>query len=607
VKKTGQSQMLPFRGPGRGGPFAHLRGDKVSVKNAGKTLFRLWTYIRKYKFVLILIFFVIGITSLANLAGPYLISIAIDVFIKTGDIHGLGIMIIVVLILFLVNSVLIWLYSFLLISVSQKTVRNLRKELFDKFQILDIKYFDSRTHGELMSRMTNDIQNISNVMSMGIAQFITSILSVTGVTVMMIILSWQLALVTIGTVPIVFIFISFLGKKVRKHFRRQQEYLGELNGIIEETITGQKVVKAFCREEKELHRFQELNKKLKRASISAQIAAGYMGPSMNMLNNIRFALVSVAGGIFAYNSIVTVGIIAAFLNYSRQFGRPLSQLAQLYNQIQSAIAGAERVFEVIDEKPEITDHEKSLDIETVTGSVEFKNVFFSYTSNNPVLKNISLKAESGRTVALVGPTGAGKTTIVNLITRFYDIESGSIKIDGIEIKDFKIPDLRKKLGIVLQDTFLFSGTVKDNIRYGRLDATFPEIIKAAETADAHKFISHLPEGYDTHLSLEGSNLSEGQKQLIAICRVILADPSILILDEATSSVDTHTEKEIQKAMLHLMKGRTSFIIAHRLSTVRNADKIIVIDKGRIIEQGTHKELLELDGFYAKLHNSISET
>jgi ATP-binding cassette subfamily B multidrug efflux pump len=441
------------------------------------------------------------------------------------------------------------------------------------------------------------------VLNMGVTQFISSVLSVVGVVVVMCLINWRLALVSLVTAPLMVFLSGAVAMQTRKGFREQQATLGEMNGIIEETITGQRVVKAYVREQAAIDEFDVANRKLQRAATRAEIFAGFVGPMMNLVNNLGFAIIAGAGGWMALRGLATVGTIASFINYARQFGRPLNEIAQLYAQIQGAIAGAERVFEILDEVPELADAPDARPLEQVMGDVVFEDVCFGYELSVPVLKQVGFHAEPGQTIALVGPTGAGKTTIVNLLTRFYDINSGQIAVDGKDIRQVKKADLRRQLGIVLQDTFLFSDTVMENIRYGRLDATDEEVIAAARLANADPFIRRLPQGYQTELSERGSNLSQGQRQLLAIARAILADPGILILDEATSSVDTRTEKYIQEAMLRLMEGRTSFVIAHRLSTIREADNILVINGGRIIERGTHDELLAQRGFYHNLYMS----
>jgi ATP-binding cassette subfamily B protein len=444
---------------------------------------------------------------------------------------------------------------------------------------------------------------VSNVLNESVTQLIASVLGIVGVAVVMFLINPRLALVSLVTLPLMAFISQWVAKRTRRGFRDQQEMLGSLNGQIEETITGQRVVKAYGQEPTVLAQFDDTNLKLRRASTQAQIFAGVLGPLSNFVNNIGFAIVAGTGGWMAVKQMATVGTIASFINYARQFTMPINQIANLYNTIQSAIAGAERVFQIIDEPPEMADAPDAQPLEKIRGEVDFEQVCFGYNPNVPVLKEINLHAQPGQTIALAGPTGAGKTTIVNLLSRFYDIDRGRIAIDGVDIRQLKKDDLRRKLGVVLQDTFLFSDTVMENIRYGRLEASDEEVKAAAQMANADQFIHRLPHGYQTTLSERGSNLSQGQRQLLAIARAILADPGILILDEATSSVDTRTEQHIQEAMLRLMQGRTSFVIAHRLSTIREADLILVINNGEIIERGTHKELSAQRGFYWNLYTS----
>jgi len=444
-------------------------------------------------------------------------------------------------------------------------------------------------------------------MTQVVTKFLSSVITILGVLVMMFVLNTYLALVTCATIPLILIATKIVGKRMGDSFKAQQKLLGEINGQIEENISGLKVVKLFRREDIALDELEKNNRLLRNATTRAQALAGLMGPLMNMTNNLRYAIVAVAGGILSVYNHVSIGGIAAFLAYTRQFGRPMSEIAQLYNSIMSALAGAERVFEVMDRQPDIVSAEDAVVLQNVRGDVRFRNVSFSYDGKKQVLSNISLTAEPGATVALVGPTGAGKTTIINLLTRFYDIQQGEILIDGRNIREYTLNSLRKETALVLQDTFLFSGTVMDNIRYGNPEADDIRVHEAAKASRADHFIRHLPEGYNTLLSEDGGNLSQGQRQLIAIARAILANPSILILDEATSSVDTRTELLIQEGMLHLMDGRTSFVIAHRLSTIRDADLILVLKDGEIIERGNHRELIEKNGFYAQLHSTHFET
>jgi ATP-binding cassette subfamily B protein len=465
-----------------------------------------------------------------------------------------------------------------------------------------VRFFDQRAHGELMSRLTNDMENISNILSTSFSQLFSSLLGLVGVVVVMFMLNVPLAAVSLAVMPLTYVLTRAVARRTRQGFRETQKTLGELNGIIEETITGERTVKAFVREQATVEAFSLVNRSLQKVALRARIFAGFMGPLMNMVNNLGLAIVACTGGWLAVQGLVTVGEIAAFVNYAGRLGFPLNQIAQLFNSIQSALAGAERVFELMDEIPEV-DAPDATPLEHVAGKVTFERVNFSYQAGVPVLKEVSLHAEAGQMVALVGPTGAGKTTIANLLTRFYDVDSGAISIDGMDVRTVKKDDLRWKLGLVLQDNFLFADTVMENIRYGRLEATDEEVIAAARLANADLFIHRLPQGYQTVLTERGSNLSQGQRQLLAIARAVLSDPDILILDEATSNVDTRTEKHLQEALLRLMKGRTSFVIAHRLSTIRDADQVLVIHEGEIIERGTHHSLLAQKGFYHRLYMS----
>jgi ATP-binding cassette subfamily B protein len=591
------------RGPGGFGPGHHYMGAVVKPKDPKRTLIRLWKYLDAHKFRLILVFILTAVTSILMLMGPYLIGKAIDDFIIPKDFKGLFSIMLVMIGIYVLSSLFTWVQNYLMINIAQRSVLEMRKDLFNKLQILPLKFFDTRPHGDLMSRLTNDLDNVSNTLTASITQIFSGVITLVGTIVMMVILSPKLTLITLTVVPVMLVLTGLISNRTRTYFLNNQTVLGDLDGFIEENISGQKVVKVFCREEKEIERFEEVNRELKKVGIKSQIYAGIIPPLMNVLNNIDFAIVAGFGGWFAVQHIITVGTIASFINYSRQFIRPLNDLANQFNMIQSAIASAERVFEVMDESPEPVDPPDAIELKDVKGEVEFRNVSFSYEEGVPILKNVSFHAKPGQTIALVGPTGAGKTTIVNLLTRFYDIESGSILIDGIDIRRIKRSNLRSLLGIVLQDTYLFSASVRENIRYGRLDATDKDVEAAAKLANAEQFILRLPNGYDTILSEDGGDLSQGQRQLLAIARAILADPAILILDEATSNVDTRTEKHIQEAMLNLMKGRTSFVIAHRLSTIRKADIILVINDGEIIERGKHEELLEKRGFYYNLYMS----
>jgi ATP-binding cassette subfamily B protein len=577
--------------------------EPEKAEDALGTVLRIWGYLRKQGWALLVSLILVTISSLLGLLGPYLMGVAVDQFILEGDVAGLARTVLLMLGIYAVTSLVFWLQSYVMSAASQQAVRDIRNDLFEKLQTLSLRFFDQRTHGELMSRLTNDVENISNVLSSSVTQLVSSGLSLVGVAVMMFVINVRLAIVSLITLPMMALISRWISKRTRKGFRDQQERLGDLNGIIEESVTGQRVIKAYVREQVVIDEFDETNDALVEAATRAQIFAGTMGPLSNFVNNVGFAIVAGAGGWMAVQNVATVGTIVSFVNYARRFTRPLNQIANLYNQIQSAIAGAERVFEVLDETPELADEADAVPLQEIRGDVRFEDVCFGYEADVPVLKHVDLHAEPGQMIALVGPTGAGKTTIVNLLTRFYDIDSGEILIDGIDIRDAKIADLRRSLGIVLQDTYLFATTVMENIRYGRLDASDEEVVAAAKLANADQFIHRLPKGYETELSERGSNLSQGQRQLLAIARALLADPRILILDEATSSVDTRTEKNIQEAMLRLMEGRTSFVIAHRLSTIREADKILVVNDGEIIERGTHMVLLDARGFYYNLYVS----
>jgi len=585
----------------RSGSHHKIGAPVIKPKNLKATLLRLWDYLKYQKIKLILVIIMVIISSLLMLAGPYLIGVAIDYYIIPRDFPGLLKIVLLLIAAYVLSALANWLQMYLMVDVSQKTVFKIRKDVFDKLQSLPLKFFDSNTRGELMSRLTNDIDNISNTLNSSSTQIISSIISITGTVIMMLYLSPILTFINMLIIPVMLFITGKIAKRSRKYFLNQQAALGKLNGMIEESISGQRVIKVFTREEKQIEEFNKSNEELKNIGIKALILSGFIPPLMNLLNNINFAFIAGVGGWLAVREIITIGVIASFINYSKQFTRPINELANQINMFQTAIAGAERVFEIMDESPEKEDEKDPIRLSNISGKVDFENVTFSYDKKTPVLKNINLHINPGETIALVGPTGAGKTTIINLLTRFYDIDEGLIKIDGTDIRKINRKSLRSSLGIVLQDAYLFSESVRENIRYGRLDASDEEVEEAAKLANAHKFIKRLPQGYDTVLSEEASNLSQGQRQLITIARAILANPSILILDEATSSVDTRTELHIQEAMLNLMKGRTSFVIAHRLSTIRDADQIVVINDGKIIEKGKHDELLKQRGFYYNLY------
>jgi len=588
---------------GRGGPGGLLTGKIERPKDARGTVERIWGYLRRQRLALFSTGALVILSTALNLVGPYLLGKAIDDYIMPRDLPGLLQICLIMIGSYLASSLLTWLQSYIMAGASQRTVRDIRDDLFARLQTLPLRVFDQRAHGDLMSRLTNDVENVNLVLSDSLTQLVSGVLSMVGIAATMLLLNLRLTVISLSAISILtFVINRWIAPQTREGFRQQQAALGRLNGLIEETVTGQRVVKAFNRETVVTAEFDVANLALKSSSTRAQIYAGFVGPLMNFVNNVSLAIVVGVGGWMTLRGMATVGTIASFITYSRQFGRPLNDIANLYNTIQAAIAGAERVFEIIDEEPEV-DADDALPLAEIRGEVVFEAVDFAYEPGVPVLKDVSLHAEPGQTVALVGPTGAGKTTIVNLLTRFYEIDQGEIRIDGVEIRQIRKADLRRQLGIVLQDTFLFAATVMDNIRYGRPEATDLEVIAAARQANADQFIHRLPRGYQTMLSERASNLSQGQRQLLAIARAILADPRILILDEATSSIDTRTEQHIQEAMLRLMSGRTSFVIAHRLSTIREADQILVVNHGEIVERGTHEDLLARHGFYAGLYAS----
>jgi ATP-binding cassette subfamily B protein len=487
-------------------------------------------------------------------------------------------------------------------GASQEIVKSLRKNLFGKLQRLPVSLFDSWSHGDLMSRLTNDVDNVSSTIAQSTSQLFSTVITILGSLALMLALSPLLTLAALVTVPLVFALTRTVSKRTRILFKRQQATLGALNGHIEESVSGMAVVKAFGREAAVTADFDDLNADLRDIGTGAQIWSGFIMPLMNVINNLGFAAVAAVGGILAVKGLVTVGVIASFIAYSRQFARPLNDLANTWNSLQTALAGAERVFEVMDQAEEAADRPSAVGATALRGEVSFEGVRFSYKPGIPVLDGVSFNAPAGSVTALVGPTGAGKTTIANLLTRFHDVEAGSVRIDGIDLRDYRRDSLRRAFGIVLQDSYLFSGTIRDNILYGKPEASAGEVRRAVEAANAAGFIDRLPQGLDSVLGEGGSPLSEGQRQLVAIARAILADPAILVLDEATSSVDTRTELHIQEAMIGLMEGRTSFVIAHRLSTIRKADRILVIDGGRIVESGSHGELMAMDGLYRRMYS-----
>jgi ATP-binding cassette, subfamily B, multidrug efflux pump len=578
-------------------------GRIEKAKDPRSALRRLLPYLRPFRLVLAGVFGFVLIYTVLGLIGPYLMGVAIDRFISTKQVSGLMSIALWMLAIYVLYNLFQAIAGWGMAAISQRALKQLRKDLFTQLQTLPLSFFDHNPAGELMSRLTNDIDAINQAVSQNATSLVASVLSMAGILIAMFILDVWLAMAAVLVVPIMFWFTQFIAKYTRRGFRELQKHLGELNGVMEESISGEKVVKAFRRNETVIDAFRKYNEEVQRAGVYANTYALLLMPLTNVLGNFFVIVLAGLGGWLALQGLVTVGIIATFINYGQNFINPLRQLANIYNSIQSALAGAERVFEIIDSPSEVDDAPQAVPLQAVRGDVCLEHVRFGYRPDVPIIKDMTLEAKAGQTVALVGPTGAGKTTIINLLTRFYEIDGGSIKIDGTDIRDMRKADLRRALGLVLQDTFLFSGTVMNNIRYGRLDASDEECIQAAKMADADHFIRQLPHGYQTILSERASNLSQGQRQLLAISRAILANPAILILDEATSSVDTRTEVRIQKALLRLMEGRTSFVIAHRLSTIRDADQVLVINDGEIVEKGTHQQLLDLRGFYHHLYLS----
>ncbi len=597
----------PFIGPGGPGGPPGRHGERFAPvrkpKNAKAVIRRLWGYLRQQKRILFLVFCLVALSAVLDLIGPYLLGKAIDRYVIPRDFEGLFKMLLLMLGVYLAAALTVFSQEYLMVGVSLTTVGKLRRDLFNKLQVLGLPFFDSRSHGELMSRLTNDIDNVNNTLNTTMVAVFSSIVALAGSLGMMFYLSPGLTLVSMLIIPLMLLLTRLVTKRTRALFVEQQSVLGDLNGLIEETLSGQKVIKVFNREAECLKEFARQNARLRKVGTRAQIFSGLVGPLMNVLNNLSFALVVTVGGLLVIKGMISVGVVVSFISYIRFFNRPLNELANQFNMIQSALAGAERVFEILDEPAEPEDGQVRMEPAGVAGEVVFDNVTFAYKKGEPVLKKINFAAKPGQVIALVGPTGAGKTTIINLLSRFYEPESGAIFLDGLPLSRIDRRSLRSCLGIVLQDTYLFADTVRENIRYGRLTATDQEVEAAARMANAEQFILRLPQGYETLLTDEGGNLSQGQRQLLAIARAILADPRILILDEATSSVDTRTEAQIQEAMLKLMEGRTSFVIAHRLSTIRNADQILVINNGEVIERGRHEELLRQKGLYYELYNS----
>ncbi|WP_422653037.1 ABC transporter ATP-binding protein [Caldicellulosiruptor sp. DIB 104C] len=597
------------------GPRGFVPGEKA--KDFKGTMKKLIRYLSAYKISLITVLVLAILSTSFSIAGPKILSKAITKIFEgimnriTGqgsgtDFEYIGKILIILLVLYGLSSIFGYLQGWIMSGISMKVTYRFRKEISEKINRLPLKYFESTNQGEILSRITNDVDTITQTLNQSMTQIITSVTMVLGVLVMMISINWLMTLVALLIIPASSIVIAFIIKYSQKYFRQQQDYLGHLNGHIEEMYGGHHIVKAFNGEKKSIEKFDSLNNTLYNAAWKSQFLTGVMMPLMNVIGNLGYVVVTILGSWLVIKNAIEVGDIQAFIQYIRSFTQPIAQIANISNILQQTAACAERVFEFLEEEEEVPDMPKQIDLEDIKGEIEFRNVRFGYRPDKIVINNFSAKIKAGQKVAIVGPTGAGKTTIVKLLMRFYDVNDGAILIDGHDIREFSRKDLRSLFGMVLQDTWLYNGTIKENIKYGKPDSTDEEVIRAAKLAHIDHFIRTLPQGYDTVLNEETTNISQGQKQLLTIARAILKNPKILILDEATSSVDTLTEIQIQKAMDNLMKGRTSFIIAHRLSTIRDADLILVMDHGNIVEQGTHQELLKKGGFYAKLYYSQFE-
>ena len=600
----------PMGGPGRGmAPGEKAKNFKGSIK-------KMLRYMGKYKIAVVFVMIIAACSTVFSVAGPKVLgkattALASGLMAKVAGTGGIdftyiGKILLFVLGLYLLSSVLSFIQGWIMTGITQKICYRMRKEITEKINRMPMKYFESRTYGEVLSRITNDVDTLGMGLNQSVTQIITSTATIIGVLVMMLSISPLMTLIALVVLPVSGICVSLVVKKSQKHFITQQEYLGHINGQVEESYGGHLVIKAYNKEEEMISRFNQTNDVLYASAWKSQFLSGIMMPIMQFIGNIGYAAVALSGGMLAIRGIITIGDIQAFIQYVKSFTQPIQQIAQVTNQVQSMAAAAERVFEFLEEKEEDQIVEEPADVTKVVGNVEFDHVSFGYNPDQMIIHDFSAQAAAGQKIAIVGPTGAGKTTMVKLLMRFYDVNSGSIRIDGHDIRDFNRRELRDAFGMVLQDTWLFKGTIMENIRYGRLDATDEDVIEAAKAAHADHFIRTLPGGYEMELNEDASNISQGQKQLLTIARAILADNRILILDEATSSVDTRTEELIQSAMDNLMKGRTSFVIAHRLSTIKNADMILVMKDGDIIEQGNHAELLAKGGFYADLYNSQFE-
>lgn len=603
----------PFRHPkpkfelGKGkGIFS--RKSNVKAKNWSATLRRIWSYLARRKGKLSLVLIMVMLSSGLALLGPYLLGIAVDDFLeaasKSGGTGGSAwiYFLIGLAVVYILQALTTWLHNVWMIGIAQETVYRMRMDLFTHLHRLPIPFYGKRQQGEIMSRLTNDIENVSSTLNSSAIQIFSSVLTLVGTLSVMLWLSPLLTLLTFIVVPLMALGMRWITRRTGPLFKERQRNLGELNGYIEETLSGQRIIKAFSQEDRVIREFGERNAKIRLSGFWAQTISGFIPKLMNGLNNLSFAIVAGIGGVMVIKGYISIGVIVIFESYARQFTRPLNDLANQWNTLLSAIAGAERVFEVLDEEVEAKDEGAAVKLQQVEGAVTFKDVSFAYEQDGDTLEGISFEAKPGEMIALVGPTGAGKTTLIQLLSRFYDPNRGTITLDGRDITSIQRESLRSHMAFVLQDSFLFEGTIRENIRFGRLDASDEEVEEAAKLANAHSFIMRLNDGYDKVLKQGGSGISQGQKQLLAIARAILANPAMLVLDEATSSIDTVTEIKIQEGLQRLMKGRTSFVIAHRLNTIRQADRILVLKDGRLLEQGSHDDLLEEGGFYSDLYH-----
>src|SRR5689334_18791672 len=605
----------PMRGFGRGGPMGMMGMPVQKAKNFRATLFRLLGYFRRQKLRLLAVLVAAILGTVFNIVGPKILGLAITrlfegFILKFKDVPGASIdfpyiahVLEILAGLYVVSAIFTYVQAYIMAGVAQHTVYTMRRQVDEKLGRLPLKFYDSRAHGDILSRAVNDMDNISNTLQQSLTQLITSVVTLVGVVVLMLTISPLLTLVVAVTLPLSIITTTMIAKRSQTYFARQQRTLGQLNGHVEEMYNGHRIVKAFGHERQSVATFDEMNGQLYEAGWRAQFVTGLILPLMTSIGNLGYVFVAVIGGVMVTQRAISLGDVQAFIQYARQFTQPITQLASISNTIQLTIASAERVFELLDETEEAPDAADAPVIAAPRGEVAFEHVSFSYSPDTPLIEDMNIAVQPGRMIAIVGPTGAGKTTLVNLLMRFYELDDGEICVDGVDIARMRRGELRRMFGMVLQDTWLFNGTIRENIAYGREDATEEEIVRAARAAQADHFVRTLPESYDTVLNQEASNISQGQRQLLTIARAFLADPAILILDEATSSVDTRTEILIQQAMTGLMKGRTSFVIAHRLSTIRDADAILVMNHGRIVEQGTHESLLAQGGFYADLYNS----